>query len=262
MESIKTRDGARIGVEVSGSGQDLVLVSGLGGTAGFWTALVEELGEAARTIRFDQRGIGASERGTVPVSVRTLAEDVWEIVDAVGLTAPVLCGHSTGGAIVEEMALMRPGEASGLILSGTWAGPDPFMTVLFEARRDLLKVSPKGYVELAALFSSPPRWHRDHPETLAAAGARVPNGEQVAIIEERIAALLAHDCRDRIGRICEPCLILGAEDDMIVPSYLQEELADAIARNRLHLFDAGGHFFPVTRAAETAAVIEAWLGGL
>ncbi len=259
--SITMRDGARLSVDMAGEGETLVLISGLGGTGAFWRPLVAALGDGVRTVRFDQRGIGGSERGTVPVSTRTLAEDVWEIVDAAGGGKPVLCGHSTGGAILEEMALMRPDAAAGLILSGTWAGPDPFLATLFGARRDLLKVSPKSYVELAALFSSPPRWHHANPEMLARAGDQVPDAAQVAIIDERVGALLAHDCRERVGAIRERCLILGAEDDMIVPAYLQEELAGLIPDNRLHLFDHGGHYFPVTRASETAALIADWMRG-
>jgi aminoacrylate hydrolase len=259
MKSMRLRDGARLSLEVEGEGPLLILVSGLGGTGAFWRGLVQALGGAVRTVRFDQRGIGASERGTVPVSTRTLAEDVWQIVDAVGDEPPVLCGHSTGGAIVEEMALMRPGAAAGLILSGTWAGPNPFMATLFGARRELLKVSPKAYLELAALFSVPPRWHSERPEVLARAGDQVPDARQVRIIDERIGALLGHDARERVGEIRERCLIVGAEDDMIVPAHLQEELAKMIPGSRLHLFDQGGHFFPVTRAEETAALIAAWM---
>jgi pimeloyl-ACP methyl ester carboxylesterase len=258
MATVTLRDGARLAVDVSGEGRAVVLVSGLGGTGAFWRQLVEALGDGFRTIRFDQRGIGASERGTVPVTVRTLAEDVWEIIDALALDTPVLCGHSTGGAIVQEMALLRPGAAGSLILSGTWVGPDPFLTTLFGARRELLKISPRSYVELAALFSSPPRWHHAHPAALEAAGKVVPDAAQVAIIDERIGALLGHDCRDRISEIRERCIVLGAEDDMIVPAYLQEELAAALGQSELRLFDHGGHFFPVTRAEETAAVIRRW----
>ena len=253
------RDGARLSVEFSGAGRTIIFISGLGGTAVFWRPLVEALGDGFRMIRFDQRGIGASERGTVPVSVRTLAEDVWDVVDMLGLAAPVLCGHSTGGAIVQEMALLRPGFADGLVLSGTWAGPDPFMATLFGARRELLKVSPKAYVELAALLSSPPRWQHAHPEVLEAANKGVPDAAQVAIVDERIGALLGHDCRDRLRAIRERCLILGAEDDMVVPAYLQEELAATLEHSELRLFEHGGHFFPRTRADETATVIRGWV---
>ena len=258
MTTVTLRDGARLTVEVSGEGRPLFLISGVGGTAAFWRPLGEALGDGFKAVSFDQRGIGASERGTTPVSVRALAEDVWEIVDALDVDMPVLCGHSTGGAIAQEMALLRPGAAGGLILSGTWAGPDPFLTTLFGARRELLKSSPKAYVELAALFSSPPRWHHAHPEALEAAGKAVPDATQVSIIDERIGALLGHDCRDRFGAIRERCLVLGAEDDMVVPAYLQEELAAALGQSELQLFDHGGHFFPVTRANETAAVMRRW----
>ena len=110
MHTISLRDGAKLQVNISGSGPSLVFISGLGGTARFWDPMVEALGSSVHTVRFDQRGIGASERGKEPVNIKSLAKDTWEIIDAVEIERPVLCGHSTGGAIVQEMELARPGK--------------------------------------------------------------------------------------------------------------------------------------------------------
>src|SRR5258705_12733047 len=62
-------DGARLTVHIEGQGPDLLLVSGLGGTASFWSPLVAALAARFRVVRFDQRGIGASTRGEVPVTI-------------------------------------------------------------------------------------------------------------------------------------------------------------------------------------------------
>jgi aminoacrylate hydrolase len=261
MKVISLRDEARIGVEAAGDGQAIVFVSGLGGTAGFWQPLVTALAADVHAIRFDQRGIGVSERGLLPVTIPSLAEDTWEIVDALGIECFILCGHSTGGAIVQEMELMRPGQASGLILSGTWAGPNMFMKQMFQIRLELLAKAPERYPELSALLGSPPRWLRDNPGSLRQATGLHPGAEEAAIIKERIEALLAHDCRERLAAITAPVLIVGAEDDMIVPAYLQEELASMLPHARLDVFERGGHFFPVTRAEDTACLLRQWMVG-
>ncbi|MFY0612741.1 MAG: alpha/beta fold hydrolase [Hyphomicrobiaceae bacterium] len=259
MAMITLRDGAKLSVETAGSGRPLVLISGLGGTGGFWAPLVEALGPILQTICFDQRGVGGSELGREPVSIRSLAEDTWEIVDALAGERPVLCGHSTGGAIVQEMELARPGAAAGLVLSGTWAGPDVFMERLFQTRLDVLTRLPEHYAMLSALIGSPTRWLRDHPDALVQAAAQTPNETQAAVIAERIKALLAHDCRDRLAKAATPALVLGTEDDVIVPVYLQEELAALLSEAELHLFDKGGHFYPVTRPADMATLLHDWL---
>ncbi len=145
-----------------------------------------------------------------------------------------------------------------MILSATWAGPDDYMARRFALRVDLLRRDPEKYAEFAALSGMPPRWLRDHPEAVQNAIANAPRGEGVGIVEERISALLAHDRRDRLGEIELPALILGAEDDATVPPYLQDELAGALANATQHMFDQGGHFYPVTRTGDTADVISRW----
>lgn len=259
MTMISLRDGARIQVAEAGHGTPLMLISGLGGTLGFWDRLVAALGPDLRTIRFDQRGIDGSERGSEPITIRTLADDAWQIIDALDAERPVLCGHSTGGAIVQEMALMRPDAAASLVLSGSWAGPNPYMDSLFTIRLKMLAHLPSHYAELVALLGAPPRWLNDNPHVLRQAAGQRPTDPEIGITRERIEALLAHDCRDRLAEITTEALVLGAEDDMIVPVYLQEELDAGLAASRLQVFDKGGHFFPVTRPEETAQVLHDWL---
>ena len=67
-------DGARLAVHTEGEGPALLLVSGLGGTAAFWSPLLPLLAPRFRVIRFDQRGIGASTRGSAPVTIDRLAD--------------------------------------------------------------------------------------------------------------------------------------------------------------------------------------------
>ena len=59
-----------------------------------------------------------------------------------------------------------------------------------------------------------------------------------------------------------PVLVLGARDDMIVPSFLQEELAAALPGARKTMFDSGGHFFPVSRPDAFTAHVAEWIGAL
>jgi aminoacrylate hydrolase len=122
--SLSRPDGARLCYRVTGTGPDLMLISGLGGTAAFWDPLIAALGAAQRIITLDQRGIGASSRGTGPLTIDTLAEDCLAVLDAVGSERAALVGHSTGGVIAQSMGLMAPDRVSGLALTGTWARAD------------------------------------------------------------------------------------------------------------------------------------------
>ncbi len=254
-------DGAQLAITVNGTGRDLVLVSGLGGTAAFWEPVVPDLAQHFRVIRFDQRGIGKSERGTAPVSIERLALDALAVLDHLGSQDALLLGHSTGGAILQELALRDASRIGGLVLSATWARPSRYMAELFRSRSVLLTTAPREYAAIGALIGYTPEWLDANWAKYEAAVAAAPiTPEKQAIVAERIAALLAFDRSSDVGRISVPTLIQGAEDDLIVPAFLQRELAELMPHAKLKFISSGGHFFPVTRTPAFVDTLLGWTG--
>ena len=256
---LKLADGAELSVSIDGSGRDLVLVTGLGGTAGFWNPVVPALSKNFRVIRFDQRGIGKSTRGSDGVDIARLARDTLAVLDHADSQDAVLLGHSTGGVILQELALQDASRVAGLILSATWAGRNRYMDELFRARLAVLKAAPQQYVALGSFLGYPPEFLDANWATLenAVKGAPVTEAQQ-SIVAERIAALLAFDRSSDVGTIKVPTLIQGAEDDLIVPAFLQRQLAGLMPHASLKLLPNGGHFFPVSRTSEFVDTLSGW----
>lgn len=254
-------DGAHLAVTISGAGRDLVLVTGLGGTAAFWEPVVPALEAHFRVIRFDQRGIGKSERGTAAVSIEQLALDTLAVLEQTGSRDALLLGHSTGGVILQDLVLRDASRVGGIVLSATWARPNRYMAELFRSRRVLLNAAPREYAAIGALIGYTPEWLDANWAKYEAALAAAPiTPEKQAIVAERIAALLAFDRSSDIGRITLPTLIQGAEDDLIVPAFLQRELAQLMPHAKLHLLASGGHFFPLTRTPAFVETLLGWAG--
>ena len=248
MKRLRLDDGAEIAFDVGGAGPDVVLVSGLGGAAGFWAPLVAALARRVRVIRFDQRGIGASTRGEAALTIDRLAQDCLALLDAIGADRPILVGHSTGGVIGQSLARQAPGRLGGFVPSGSWLRPNRFMTALFAARRSLLDHDPAAYAAIGAILGHDPAWLKENWASFEAIVAQPPaSPEARRIVRERIDALVAFDGAAYAARLGVPTLVLGARDDMIVPSFLQQELAVAIPGARLAIAPDGGHFFPITR---------------
>ena len=105
---VTTPDGAKLRARRHGQGRPLVLVSGLGGTAGFWDPAIALLGSEFELITFDQRGIAGSSRGSAAVDIAQLAADVLTVCDAMGVENADFLGHSTGGCIVQTIAATAP----------------------------------------------------------------------------------------------------------------------------------------------------------
>lgn len=258
---VKTPDGAVLRAHREGRGPVLMLISGLGGTAGFWTPVVQRLSSKFTIIRFDQRGISASARGTAQCSIQTLAEDSFCVLDAFGLERATVLGHSTGGCIVQCMASIAGLRLERAILSATWIAAGTYMRALFSTRKSLLDTAPQAYAETAALLSYPADWLESHWSVFEKAVAGTPrNDQEKKIIAERIDALLAHDGHSMMGALSMPTLILGAEDDMIVPSFHQRELAAHLPASQLAILPKGGHFFPITQTELFVARLASFAG--
>jgi pimeloyl-ACP methyl ester carboxylesterase len=100
-------DGASIAYEVVGDGPPIVLVHGIIESRRSWDPLIAPLAREHRVVAVDLRGHGASDRRP-PYDVLTMATDVQAVIQAAGVTEPLVVGHSLGGAVVSVYAAANP----------------------------------------------------------------------------------------------------------------------------------------------------------
>jgi len=84
-----------------------VLVHGITESRRSWDPLVERLAASHDVLAVDLRGHGESD-AEGPYDVITMASDVHEVVEALGMERPLLVGHSLGGTVVSAYAAMYP----------------------------------------------------------------------------------------------------------------------------------------------------------
>ena len=247
--------------EVVGEGPPLLLVPGLGGVGSFWRHQVAAFAGDFRVIVHDHRGCGRSSRSRIAYSVEQMADDVLRLMDALGIEGAHYVGHSTGGAIGQVIAEDRPERLKRLVLSATWAGPDPFFRRSFTARRELLRLGGvASYWRASVLLLRPPAWIGANEAALATEEADLlADPPDIAILESRIDAILRFDRRARLGAIRAPTLVVVAADDMVTPPHNSAELAHGIQGARLATLPYGGHFVPVIEAASYNAAVGGFL---
>jgi aminoacrylate hydrolase len=223
-----------------------MLVPGLSGTGSFWLHQVAEFTRDFRVITHDHRGTGQSSRSRIAYSVDHMADDVVRLMDALGIDAAHYVGHSTGGAIGQTIAQDRPERIKRLVLSATWAGPDNFFRRSFELRKELLRTGGmQRYWRASVLMQRPPYWIHTHETALRGEEAKtLADPPDAEILQSRIDAIIRFDRRARLGEIKAPTLVVVAEDDMIAPLYMSEELATEIPGAELAVLPYGGHFVP------------------
>lgn len=252
---------ADIHYEESGQGPALMLVSGLSGLGSFWAEQVRELSRDFHVIVHDHRGAGQSTHSRIEYSVEQMAADTVGLMDALSVDSAHLVGHSTGGAIGQVLALDHPQRVRSLVLSATWAGPDPYFRRLFESRKQaLLDSGVAEYLRGAVLFQCPPWWISANDALISERhAALIPASAPVEVIASRIDAIVRHDRRARLKDIRVPTLVIVAADDMITPRLYSEELASRIPGAKLVVVDAGGHLAPAIAASAYNDAVGAFL---
>ena len=246
MSRATSPDGGYLEYAVDGDGPALLLVSGLGGLGSFWSPHRAALARHFTVITYDHRGTGASSLERGGYSIARMARDALAVLDAAGVARAHLLGHSTGGAIGQQLAAHHPERVDRLVLGATWCTPDPYVRALFTLRAEILRrAGVETYAALGGLLAFPPRWTREHgPPDVARAARQIPDPE---ILLARIDALLAYDGRENLARITAPTLVLAARDDVVIPASLSEPLVRGIRGARVEVAEEGGHFFPLSR---------------
>ena len=249
MEIVKIKD-AKLAIQINGRGENIFLVSGLGGRASFWNNTKPSLEKKFTVITHDHRGCGKSSRSKIKYSIEQMSHDVLAIMDHLSIKKTHFVGHSTGGAIGQFIAINYPDKINKLVLSSSWAGPSPYFLNLFQTRKNILN---QGGAELyltdGILRSYPPKYLSENVGIISSTRTeRLDMFPGLEIEESRINAVLQHDLREKLFKINHKTLVICASDDQITPVELSEELADKIPNAQKKVLPFGGHFTPHTVA--------------
>ncbi len=235
---------AEIFLEDKGNGEPVMLVPGLGGGAGIWHKQIPALSGDFRTIAHDHRGCGRSTYSMIDYSVDQMADDAVRVMDTLGIERAHWIGHSTGGAMGQIVAQDHPDRIISLVLSATWPGQDAYFNRAFAARKSVLTaMGATEYARHSVLTLHPPWYITENENLMGQQESYLASSDQpVEIMESRIDAICRFDRRDRMKDIAAPTLVIVAEDDMVTPRYLSDELAANIPDSEQVVLKTGGHF--------------------
>jgi pimeloyl-ACP methyl ester carboxylesterase len=103
-------------LRTGGDKPPIVLLHGLTGNGACWTPLARSLGSDYDVVMPDARGHGRSDKPADGYRYEDFAADVVGLLDALGIPAPILLGHSMGGMTAAVVASQNPRRVRGLIL--------------------------------------------------------------------------------------------------------------------------------------------------
>jgi len=199
------------GIIRQGQGETLVLQHGFLSGSEYWRHIIDRLSSDFDVIALDLPGF--AERADEPAidSVIGFVDDILERLDNLGVENFHLCGHSLGGMIAQELALVSPERIKKLILYAT--GPDGSMPGRFESidksKTRVLKEGPASTIEQTTAS-----WFLNgniDPAYNAALTLAQQTSEQAVLAGYQ--AMQSWQSKDRLEQINIPTLVLWPDCD-------------------------------------------------
>jgi len=252
-------NGINIYYETSGSGEPLLLITGLGGSVVDWHYQIPELSQHFQVIAIENRGAGRSDKPREH-SMALYAADCAGLLDHLDTASAHVYGISMGGMIAQQLALDFPQKVHSLVLGATT--PCPFGW----------PIDPSTLTKFAGAFGS-----SMSPEGMATAGLPIGYSERfiveninelrrliklqapyVAPLKQwgrQLKSVIRFDVRKQLKKIKVPTLILQGENDPIISRGCCKYLAKHISKARLVLFPNGRHAFNIEFRKQANSVV-------
>jgi 3-oxoadipate enol-lactonase len=229
----------------------MVLLHPVGLRGAFWNGVVAELEGAFRLIVPDARGHGDSDAPARPFTLEDLADDVAELIRAVGQPPTILVGCSMGGMTAQALAVRAPELLAGVVIANTAHRRNDQGRATMEARAQAaLQGMP------ATLKTTLTRWFDAdvqalRPDLVLQARDWLLEADPVVHCWAwRAIRDLNH--AEELGRLKIPALAIAGLHDQSTPVTAVKEMATAIP-NCDYREMTTGHLAPFEAPAEFAA---------
>ncbi len=256
-------DGITVHAQVMGEGPDLVLIHGASGNLREFTFdLTDRLKDRYRIIAFDRPGLGYTDRlpdklGAWNTDAETPQEQaalLQKAADKLGVSNPIVLGHSYGGAVALAWTLSRTQETAALVLIGAVSEP---WTGSLGALYDVTSSAIGGALVIPLATAFLPHSYVDRsidvifdPQTAPEGyGDHIGGGLTLRRISTRanaqqVNSLLPHvvDMKKQYGTLNLPIEMVHGDTDVIVPAHIHAQVfVDEVPSARLELLEGVGH---------------------
>lgn len=243
------------------AGTPVVFLHGVTDSRRSFDPVLPLLPASIRAIAVSQRGHGDSTRPTRGYRFADFAGDLAELLDALGVDAAVVVGHSMGAGVAQRFAIDHPERTRGLLLAGAFGSMPDSAAVRDYYESSIAPLTEPVAVEFARAFQESTLAQPIEPgflEMVISESVRVP----ARVWKEVFAGFLADDLLPALRSITAPtCIVWGARDAFCTRAD-QDALCKAIPHARLVVYEGAGHALHWEEPARFAADLAAFVASL
>ena len=258
-------DGTRIHYEVTGLTKraPVLLVQGLGGEKNSWNLQRAALALRHRTIAFDNRGAGRSDKPDGKYNLEEMADDAIAVLDAAGIENAHVVGLSMGGAISQIIALKHPNRVRSLTLVATACRNHAWREELLQSWATTAETEGMTAVgKEAARWMIGPRSFRRVLPALGWMGPLQLFNPPNAFVSQVKAILSTDDgaLNTELANISCPTMVVVGNQDVLTPRGDAEEIASLIPTAELVVISGGAHGLHIEHASTFNRILLEFLG--
>lgn len=227
-------------LESGNSGNDLVLIHGLGASAERWEYVIPFFNKHFRVIVPDLIGFGSSDKPLVDYTIDFFSEFLKKFMDKLEISNPIIIGSSLGGQITAEYTAKNNNSVQKLILvspSGIMKNSTPALDAYVMAALYPNLDAAKNAFEMMSGSSKniDPKIIQGFVERM-----QLPNAK-MAFMSTLLGLKNSEVITKKLSSITVPTMVVWGELDPVIPVTYAETMVSAIKDCRFFRMDGCGH---------------------
>ena len=259
-----TVNGARVHVQVQGTGPPVVLLHAGIADLRMWDLFAATFSSSHRVIRYDLRGFG---RSTMPEGLYSHVEDLHALVDSLGVGRAHMVGISYGGRIAMEFAIRYPLRVAGLVLVAPGLGGFDWTAQMLDYGTRSDDLAQRGDLEglvaldLATWLAGPKRKLDALDPGLVAQLAEMIRGANARWAEQArgTAQWLDPPAATRLQALRAPTLVMVGDADLPDMLAIADLIEKRVKGARKVVFGGVAHMLPLERPDEFYRMVARFL---
>jgi pimeloyl-[acyl-carrier protein] methyl ester esterase len=264
MPHFKSHRGLDWHYEISGSGEPVVMIHGLGASGRFWQAQKEFLQTDFQVITLDLPGHGKT--AWKPISLIEMAMDIRQILSSLALAQFSIVASSMGGLVALELYRMMPQDIMRISFVGSIPkfakSPDYPAGLDIDKIRTMSSQVDGDYASILdiffrSLFTMKER-HSDRFKWIKEIRHHEPVPQRETL-KHFLDILEKADLRDRIASTICPLQFITGTEDYICPHAIMDWVSQHTYNARFDFMEGCGHLPFLTEVNEYNRLLEDFL---
>lgn len=257
-------DGGRLYFEEHGQGEPLLFLNGIMMNTLSWAEYVPFFAARFRLILLDFRDQGRSSKLERPYDIETHAGDLLELLDGLGLARVHVMGLSYGGQVALRLAVRHQDRLKSLVLANVAREISNHLRAIGQAWERAAELGDgERFFQLAIPFIYSAAFYERSWDSLRQRQELF----KTLLTKEWFEALVRLNrsvagysvSREELLGILVPTLLIGADEDMIVPLRCMDEIHEALPDCEFVTLRRAGHGAFLERKKEFMTLVSGFV---